>query len=156
MSAQAIPEGYHSIQPYLYIRGAAHAIEFYKKAFGAQPLMEMPGPDGRIMHAEMRFGDSVIMLADEAPERGVFSPEYYKGAPFCLAFYVEDCDAVYYQAIAAGAKSVREPADQFYGDRSAGVADPFGFQWYIATHVRDVSPEEMKAATAAMTEQQPA
>lgn len=156
MSVKAIPEGYHSIQPYLYMRGAAQALDFYQKAFGAQTIVHMPGPDGRIMHAEMRFGDSVIMMADESPERGVFSPEYYKGAPFSLALYVEDCDSVYYQAIAAGAKSVREPADQFYGDRSAGVEDPFGFQWYIATHVRDVSPEEMKAAMAAMSEQQPA
>lgn len=156
MPVKAIPDGYHSIQPYLYIRGADHAIEFYQRAFGATTLVHMPGPEGRVMHAEMRFGDSVIMMADEAPERGICSPEYYKGAPFSLALYVEDCDATYYQAIAAGAKSVREPADQFYGDRSAGVLDPFGFQWYIATHVRDVSPEEMKDAMAAQAEQQPA
>jgi PhnB protein len=153
---KAIPDGYHSIQPYLYIRGAAQALEFYKHAFGARTIVNMPGPDGRVAHAEMQFGDSVVMLADESPERGVYSPQHYGGAPFSLAFYVEDCDAIYQQAIAAGARSVREPADQFYGDRSAGLEDPFGVQWYLATHVRDVSPEEMKAAMAAMGEQKPA
>jgi PhnB protein len=154
MSAvKPIPDGYHSIQPYLYLRDANAAIEFYKRAFGAKVVVHMPGPGGRVMHAELQFGDSMIMLADESPERGVYSPQHYGGAPFSLAHYVEDCDAVYRQAVAAGAKSVREPADQFYGDRSAGVEDPFGFQWYLATHVRDVSPEEMKAA---MKEQQPA
>ena len=152
MAVKAIPEGYHTVQPYLYIRGASQAIEFYKKAFGATTLCQMPGPDGRVMHAEMRFGNSVIMMADEAPERGVCSPEYYKGAPFCLALYVEDCDAIYYQAIAAGAKSVREPADQFYGDRMAGFEDPFGFQWYVATHIKDMTPEELQAAAAEQTQ----
>lgn len=152
-AVKPVPDGYHSIQPYLYLRDATSAIAFYKKAFNAKVTVHMPGPDGRVMHAEMQFGDSIIMLADEAPERGVHGPQHYGGAPFCLAYYVEDCDAIYRQAIAAGAKSVREPADQFYGDRSAGVEDPFGFQWYLATHVRDVSPEEMKAA---MKEQQPA
>jgi PhnB protein len=154
MSAvKPIPEGYHSIQPYLYIRGAAEAIAFYKQAFDATVRFSMPGPDGRIAHAELDFGDSVIMLADEAPGRGVHSPAHYGGAPFSLAYYVEDCDAVYHRAVAAGAKSIREPADQFYGDRSAGVEDPFGFQWYLATHIRDVSAEEM---TAAIAEQKPA
>ncbi len=154
MSAvKPIPDGYHSIQPYLYIRGAAEAIEFYKKAFGAKVTVHMPGPDGRVAHAELQFGDSVIMMAEEAPGRGAHSPQHYGGAPFSLAFYVEDCDAVYHRAIAAGAKSLREPADQFYGDRSAGVEDPFGFQWFLMIHVKDVSAEEMKAAMAA---QQPA
>lgn len=152
-AVKPIPDGYHSIQPYLYIAGAAEAIAFYRKAFGVTEIMRMPRPDGFVGHAEIRFGDSVIMLADEVPERDVYSPKHYGGAPFTLACYVEDCDAVYHQAIAAGAKSVREPADQFYGDRSAGVEDPFGFQWHLSTHVRDVSPEEMKAA---MAEQKPA
>ena len=144
--AKAIPQGYHSIQPYLYIRGAAQAIEFYKNAFRAEEVMRMPRPDGGLAHAELRFGDSVVMLADEDPERGICSPAHLGGAAASLLLYVEDCDAVYHQAIAAGAKSVHEPTNRFYGDRMAGVEDPFGFQWYIATHVKDVSPEEMKAA----------
>jgi PhnB protein len=152
-AVKPIPEGYHSIQPYLYIRGAAEAIAFYQQAFGATVRFSMPGPDDRIAHAELDFGDSVVMLADESPGRGVHSPAHFGGAPFCLSYYVEDCDAVYHRAVAAGAKSIREPADQFYGDRSAGVEDPFGFQWYLATHIRDVSAEEM---TAAIAEQKPA
>jgi len=144
---QPIPAGYHSIQPYLHLRGAAQAIDFYKAAFGATEIMRMPAPDGkRIMHAEIRLGDSVVMLADEHPERGIFSPAHFGGATSSLMFYVEQCDAVYKKALAAGAKSLREPADQFYGDRMAGVEDPFGIQWWIATHVKDVSPEEMQAA----------
>ena len=145
---KAIPEGYHSIQPYLYIRGAAEAIEFYKRAFGATERFRMAQADGRIGHAELSLGDSVIMLADEAPERGIRSPAHYGGSAFSLMFYVEDCDAVYRQAVAAGAKSLREPADQFYGDRSAGVEDPFGFQWWLGTHIKDMSPEELEAAAA--------
>jgi PhnB protein len=145
---QPIPEGYHSVQPYLHIRGAAQAIEFYKQAFGATEIMRMPQPDGRLGHAEIRIGDSIVMLADEHPERGIHGPGHYGGAPMTLMFYAEDCDATYQKAIAAGSKSLREPTDQFYGDRMAGIEDPFGFQWYIATHVKDVSPEEMKAAMA--------
>jgi PhnB protein len=146
---KAVPEGYHNVQPYLHIRGAAQAIEFYKKAFGASEIMRMPQPDGRLGHAEIRLGDSVVMLADEHPERGIHGPEHYGGAPMTLMFYTEDCDGIYRKALGAGAKSVREPTDQFYGDRMAGVEDPFGFQWYIATHIKDVSPEEMNAAMAA-------
>ena len=146
---KAIPEGYHSIQPYLHIRGAAQAIEFYKRAFGATEIMRMAQLDGRLGHAEIRLGDSVVMLADEYPERGIHGPEHYGGAPMTLMFYTEDCDRIYQNALAAGAKSVREPTDQFYGDRMAGIEDPFGFQWYIATHIKDVSPEEMEAAMAA-------
>jgi PhnB protein len=145
---KAIPEGYHSVQPYLHIRGAAQAIEFYKQAFGATEIMRMPLADGRLGHAEIRIGDSVVMLADEAPERGIHGPAHYGGAPMTLMFYTEDCDAIYQKAIGAGSKSLREPTDQFYGDRMAGIEDPFGFQWYIATHVKDLSPEEMKAAMA--------
>ncbi|HEX4036578.1 MAG TPA: VOC family protein [Acidobacteriaceae bacterium] len=145
-SVKAIPEGYHNVQPYLHVRGAAQAIEFYKKVFGATEVMRMPQPDGRLGHAEIRIGDSVVMLADEAPERGIHGPEHYGGAPMTLMLYIENCDGVYEKAIAAGSKSLREPADQFYGDRMAGVEDPFGFHWYIATHVKDVSMEEMQAA----------
>jgi PhnB protein len=141
--AKAIPDGYHSVQPYLYFKNSAEAIAFYTKAFGATERMRMPDKDGRIMHAEISIGDSCIMMADENSAVGAYSPEHYGGAPMSLALYVEDCDAVYKQALTAGAKSVREPADQFYGDRTAGVADPFGFQWWIGTHIKDVSMEEM-------------
>lgn len=144
---KAIPEGYHSIQPYLYIRGAAKAIEFYKEAFGASEVMRVPTADGRLMHAEIRIGDSVVMLADEHPERGVLSPTHLGGAGCSLMLYVEDCDAVYRKALTAGGKSVREPADQSYGDRMSGVEDPFGFQWWITTHTRDMTVEEMVAAS---------
>lgn len=143
---KAIPEGYHNLQPYLHVKGAAQAIEFYRKVFGATEILRMPQPDGRLGHAEVRIGDSVLMLADEFPERGIHGPAHYGGAPMTLMLYMENCDAVYKRALAEGAKSLREPADQFYGDRMAGVVDPFGFQWYIATHVKDVSPEEMQAA----------
>jgi PhnB protein len=145
-AVKPIPDGYHSIQPYLYLRGAAEAIDFYKRAFGVKVRLSMPGPGGRVMHAELEFGDSIVMLSDEAPERSIDGPQHFGGTPFSLAFYVEDCDAMYHQALAAGAKSVREPADQFYGDRTAGIEDPFGFQWYLMTHIRDVTAEEMKAA----------
>ena len=145
-TVKAIPDGYRSIQPYLHIRGAADAIEFYKKAFGATERMRMPQPDGRIMHAELDIGDCCVMLADEFPEKGIFGAKHFGGSAVSLMLYVQDCDATYRQAIAAGAKSVREPADQIYGDRMAGVEDPFGFQWHLGTHVRDVSMEEMQAA----------
>ena len=144
-SVKAIPDGYHSLQPYLHVRGAAQAIEFYKQAFGATEVMRMPQPDGKLGHAEVRIGDSVVMLADEAPERGIYSPTHLGGSAVSLMFYVEDCDGVYQRALAAGGKSLREPTDQFYGDRTAGVEDPFGFQWWIGTHVKDVSMEEMQA-----------
>jgi len=150
-SVKAIPDGYHSVQPYLQVKGAAAAIEFYTRAFGATEIMRMPGPDGRLGHAEIRIGDSIVMLADEHPERGIHGPAHYGGVPMTILLYMENCDAVYAKAIAAGAKSLREPADQFYGDRMAGVEDPFGFQWYIATHVKDVTPDQMQAA---MKEQQ--
>jgi len=142
--AKAIPDGYHSVQPYLYFKSAADAIDFYMKAFGATERMRMPGKDGRIMHAEISIGDSCIMLADENGAMGAYSPEHYGGVPMSLMIYVDDCDAVYKRALDTGAKSLREPADQFYGDRMAGVADPFGFHWWIGTHIKDVSMEEMK------------
>jgi len=145
-SVKAIPGGYHNIQPYLHIRGAADAIEFYKKAFGATERMRMAQPDGRIGHAELEVGDSCIMLADEFPEKEIYGAKHYGGSAVSLMLYVADCDATYSRAIAAGARSVREPADQFYGDRMAGVEDPFGFRWHIGTHVKDVSMEELQAA----------
>jgi PhnB protein len=144
-----IPEGYHTATPYLIVRNAARAIEFYKKAFGATELMRMADPSGRIGHAEIRIGDSPIMLADEVPEMGFRSPESLGGSPVSILLYVEDVDAVFSQAVAAGAKVQRPVADQFYGDRTGGVTDPFGHIWYIATHKEDVSPEEMRKRAAA-------
>jgi len=145
-----IPEGYHSVTPYLTISGAAQAIEFYKKAFGATELMRMPAPRGKIGHAELKIGNSVIMLADESPEAGNRSPQSLGGTPVSILIYVEDVDAVFKRAVAAGAKVVREVADQFYGDRSGGITDPFGHGWYIHTHIEDVSPQEIEKRLAAM------
>ena len=141
-----IPEGYHSVQPYLIIQGAAQAIDFYKKAFGATEHLRMEDKEGRIGHAEIRIGDSCVMMADEHPEINAYSPAHYGGSPVSLMIYVEDCDSVYKQALAAGAKSEREPADQFYGDRMAGVLDPFGYRWHLGTHIKDVSVEELQKA----------
>jgi PhnB protein len=143
-NVKPIPDGYHSVTPYLIIRGAAQAMEFYSKAFGAKEQFKMPGPDGKIGHAEMRIGDSVIMLADENPNMGHKSPATIGGSPISILLYVQDCDAVFNQAVKAGAEVERPLANQFYGDRTGGVKDPFGFSWYIATHVEDVSPEEME------------
>ena len=126
------------------MKDAARAIEFYKKAFGAIELMRMTQQDGRIGHAEIKIGDSPIMLADEFPEMGARSPEALGGSPVSVLLYVQDVDAVFNQAVAAGAKVTRPVKDQFYGDRSGGVTDPFGHQWHIATHKEDVTPEEMK------------
>ena len=142
--AKAIPDGYHTVQPYLYFKNSAEAIAFYSKVFGATERMRMPDKEGRIMHAEINIGDSCIMMADESPAVGAYSTEHYGGAPMSLMIYVDDCDAIYKRAIDAGSKSLREPADQFYGDRMAGVADPFGFHWWIGTHIKDVSLEEMQ------------
>jgi len=146
MAVKPIPDGYHSIQPYLMFKGADGAIEFYKKAFDAKERLGMQQPDGRIGHAEIEIGDSCIMMADENPKIGAFGPAHYGGSPVSLLIYTEDCDRLYRQAIAAGAKSEREPADQFYGDCMAGVQDPFGYRWYIATHIKDVSKEELEKA----------
>ncbi len=143
-----IPDGYRSVTPYLYIDGAAAAIEYYKKAFGATEVLRMPNPDGKLGHAEIKIGDSVVMLADESEQIKAFSPKHYGGAPGSILLYVEDVDAVFKRAVDAGAKVERPLADQFYGDRTGGIEDPFGHHWYIATHVRDVSPEEMKEAMA--------
>jgi PhnB protein len=148
-TVKPIPEGYHTVTPYLIVKNAARAIEFYKKAFGATELMRMAEPSGRIGHAEIRIGDSPIMLADEVPEMGFRSPESFGGSPVSILLYVEEVDAVFNQAVAAGAKVQRPVADQFYGDRTGGVTDPFGHIWYIATHKEDVSPEEMRKRAAA-------
>ena len=144
-----IPDGYHTATPYLIIKDAAKAIEFYKKAFGAKEMMRMSQPDGRIGHAEIKIGDSPIMLADEFPEMGARSPQSLGGSPVSILLYVEDVNACAEQAVAAGAKVVRPVKDQFYGDRSGSFEDPFGHQWHIATHVEDVAPEEMHKRAAA-------
>jgi PhnB protein len=148
---QAIPTGYAGVTPYLIIRGAARALDFYKKAFGATELLRFGGPDGKIGHAEIKIGEGVVMLADESPERGHKSPQTLGGNAVSLLFYVPDVDAFFAKAVAAGA-TVRQPlADQFYGDRSATIADPFGHVWTIATHTEDVSEDEMQRRMAAMT-----
>jgi PhnB protein len=144
MATKPIPDGYHSVTPYLIVKGAASAIDFYKRAFGAVELMRMPGPDGKIGHAELRIGDSTIMLADEHPEMGHHSPQSLGGAGVTLMVYVERVDDVFRRAVASGAKELQSIKDQFYGDRSGRLQDPFGHTWTVATHVEDVPPEEMR------------
>jgi PhnB protein len=150
MSVKPIPAGYHTVTPYLIIQGAAKAIEFYARAFGARELMRLEGPGGTIAHAEIQIGDSRIMLADEHPQMGHRGPQALGGTPVSLMLYVENVDALFAQAIAAGGKSQRPVADQFYGDRSGLLADPFGHLWAIATHTEDVPPDEIDRRFAAM------
>ena len=140
-----IPDGYHSVQPYLMLKNCAEAIAFYARAFGAKEKFRMPDAQGRVTHAEIEIGDSTIMMADEAPQMDAFSVEHFGGSPISLLIYTANCDAMHAQALAAGAKSVREPADQPYGDRMSGVKDPFGYKWWIATHIKDVAYQEMGA-----------
>ncbi len=148
-SVKTIPEGYHSVTPYLIVRGAARAIDFYEKAFGAKELFRMPQPDGRVGHAELQIGDSRIMLADEHPEVGARSPQSVGGSPVTIHLYVDDVDATVAGAVTAGARVTRPVADQFYGDRSGGLTDPFGHVWYVATHVEDVPADEIERRAAA-------
>ena len=150
---KAIPEGYHSVTPYLFIRGAATAIDFYKNVLGAKERMRMPGPDGKIMHAELQIGDSIIMLADENPQIGAKSPETLGGTSSSHHVYVENVDITTQKAVSAGAKLVRPVKDEFYGDRSGTIIDPFGHMWSIATHIEDVSQEEMKKRMAKVMSQ---
>jgi PhnB protein len=147
---QSIPTGYHTVTPYLIVRNAAAALDFYKKAFGAVELMRFPGPGGKLMHAEMKIGDSPVMLADEMPEEGHVGPQTLGGAAVSLMLYVENVDARFAQAIAAGATVKRAVADQFYGDRTGTLADPFGHVWSLATHKEDVSMEEIHRRMAKM------
>ncbi|MGH7127836.1 MAG: VOC family protein [Planctomycetaceae bacterium] len=153
MPVQTVPEGYHTATPYLIIKGAAEALEFYKKAFGAKESMRLAGPDGKIGHAEIRIGDSPIMLADEHPDMGYVGPNTLGGTPVSLALYVEDVDARFKQAVAAGAKVLRPVQDQFYGDRTGTLKDPFGHVWSLATHIEDVPPEEMHRRFEEMMQQ---
>ncbi len=147
---KAIPEGYPQVIPYLCVDGANEAIEFYRSVFGATERMRMPMPDGRVGHAELQIGDSVVMLADESPEMGVRGPKAIGGSPVTMSVYVEDVDQVFSRAIAAGASELRAVETQFYGDRSGQFEDPYGHRWSVATHVEDVSPEEMGRRAAAM------
>jgi PhnB protein len=144
------PTGYHSVTPYLTVKGAARAIEFYKKAFGATEVMRLDAGPDNIAHAEVKIGDSQVMLSDEAPDMNALSPKTIGGSSGFLMVYTPDCDALYKQALAAGAKSLREPQDQFYGDRTCQVEDPFGHRWAISTHIEDVSVEETKRRMAAL------
>ena len=145
-----IPDGYHTVTPYLIIKGAGDAIEFYKKAFGATELFRFPMPGGKIGHAEIKIGDSPVMLADEFPEMGYKSPHTLGGSPVSLMIYVTDVDTVFDQAVAAGATVKEAVSDKFYGDRMGTVTDPFGHIWHVSTHKEDVSLEEMeKRAKAA-------
>lgn len=146
MAVKAIPDGYHSVTPYLVVEGAARLIDFMKEAFGAEQTFRMPESGSPIMHSEVRIGDSVVMLADATPE--------YPATPTMIYLYVDDVDAVYNRALQAGATSLQQPVDQFYGDRSGTIKDASGNHWWIATHVEDVSGEELERRQQAMAQQQ--
>jgi PhnB protein len=149
----AIPAGYHSLTPYLVVNEASRAIEFYKQAFGAKETVRMGGPGGKVGHAEMKIGDSMIMLSDEMPGSGNRSPQSLGGSPVSIFMYVESVDSVFDQAVKAGAKADMPPQDMFWGDRFGKLTDPFGHAWAVATHIEDVAPQEMeKRAQAAMAQ----
>ncbi len=155
MTVQAVPTGYHTLTPYMTVRDAARAIEFYKQAFGAVERGAMKGPDGKIMHAELIIGDSIVMLADEQPQFGALSPQSTGGAGMGLHIYVEDVDSAFDRAVMAGAKVEMPVGDMFWGDRYGKLADPFGHKWSIATHKADLSAEEMERGMKAMMEDMP-
>lgn len=144
MAVQAIPDRYRSVTPYLIIRGAARALVFYREAFGAVEVQRMTGADGRVGHAEIRIGDSAVLLADEFPEMGIRGPESLGGTSVSLLLYVENVDETFRRALECGATEVRPVQNQFYGDRTGTLRDPFGHQWTIATHVEDVDPKELE------------
>ena len=143
-----IPDGYTAVTPYLTVKGAAQAIEFYRNAFGAEEVMRVPGPDGKLMHAEIRIGGAVVMLHDEAPQWQAFSPQTIGDTASSIMLYVDDVDAVIDRALQAGATQTMEVADQFYGDRCGSLKDPFGHKWTVSTHVEDVSAEEIERRMA--------
>jgi PhnB protein len=145
-----IPQGYHTVIPYLSVKGASAAIDFYKNAFGATEVMRMPTPDGRIGHAELKIGDSHVMLADEFPQMNFLSPKSIGGSPVNIMIYVENTDTIFKRAVDGGAKVLKPVQDQFYGDRSGSIEDPFGHMWTISTHIEDVSPEEIDRRAAEM------
>lgn len=142
MSVDPIPSEYHSVTPYLIVSSAAEAIDFYVKAFSATEVLRLVGAGGSVGHAEIQIGDSRVMMADENADFGAFGPQHYGGSPCHLMIYVEDVDTVFQQAVDAGAEVLRQPQDQFYGDRSCMISDPFGHQWSLATHIKDVSHQE--------------
>jgi PhnB protein len=154
VKVKPIPDGYHSLTPYLSVNGAAAAIDFYKRAFGATEIMRMAQPDGRVGHAEIKVGDSRVMLADEFPDIGFSSPAAFGGSPVHLHLYVENVDDVVAQALRAGAKLTRPVEDQFYGDRLGTVTDPYGHVWHVSTHKEDLSPDELQKRAAAAAQQQ--
>jgi PhnB protein len=153
MSVKPIPDGYRTVTPYLIVNDAARAMAYYCEAFGARERMRMASPDGKVGHAELEIGDSVIMLADEFPEMGARSPRSIGGSPVSILLYVEDVDSQFSRAVAAGATVLRPVKDQFYGDRSGTLQDPFGHQWTLATHTEDVPPEEIARRAAAAMQQ---
>ncbi|MDX1836077.1 VOC family protein [Legionella taurinensis] len=144
----AAPEGYSTITPYLIVDDASQAIDFYKQVLGAVEVMRLDNPDGKVGHAELKIGDSKIMLADECPEMEIHAPDNYGGSPVGIHVYVHNVDATLGEAIKAGATLCREAADQFYGDRSGAFKDPFGHTWYVATHVEDLSEDEVRRRAA--------
>ena len=149
-NVKPVPDGYHTLTPYIVVDGAADAIAFYQKAFGAQEIYRMPGPGGKVMHAEIQIGDSRLMLSDAIPEMGGRSPKSLGGSPASILIYVRDVDAAFARAVGAGATVDMPLMDMFWGDRYGKVKDPFGHLWQLATHVEDVSPEEMGKRAAAM------
>ena len=153
MNAKPIPDGHHTVTPYLALKNGVKAVEFYKKAFGATELSKLITPDGRLGHAEIQLGDSIIMMSDEFPEFGGKAPDTLGGTPVNIHLYVEDVDSFFKKAVAAGAKERKAVKDQFYGDRSGQLEDPFGHLWWVATHKEDVSPEEMQRRVQAMFSQ---
>ena len=153
MAVSHIPEGYHSVTPYLIVDGAAEAIRFYGEAFGAVEVLRMPMGENKLAHAEVKIGDSHVMLADEFPDMGHLGPHKRGGPTASLMIYLPDVDAAYAKAIAAGAKKERAPADQFWGDRMGTLLDPFGHRWTLATHFEDVAPDEMQRRAEAAFKQ---
>jgi PhnB protein len=154
MSVKPIPAGYHTVTPYLIAKGAAQLLDFYKRAFDAVEVMRLDGPGGTLAHAEVKIGDSHVMLTDEWPDMDALGPSTRGGTSVGLCIYTPDCDAMFDRAVAAGAEVIRPVQNQFYGDRAGTVKDPAGHQWTIATHVEDVSAEEMKARMAASSKDQ--
>jgi len=149
-NVKTIPDGYHSVPPYIIVDGASAAIDYYKKAFGAEERIRHAGPGGKVMHAEINLGNSIVMLADEFPEMGHKSPKTLGGTPTGICLYVNDVDTVFNRAVAAGGKIERPLQNQFYGDRSGTLVDPFGHKWTISTHIEDVSPPELQKRMAEM------
>lgn len=153
MTVKPIPDGYHSITPYLMIKGASEAIEFYKRAFGATEIFRLSHPNGQIGHAEIKIGDSSVMLADPCEQGAFRTPQSLGGSSVALHVYVEDVDAQFAQAVSAGAKAVKPVFDQFYGDRTGTLQDPFGHIWFLATHKEDIAPEEISRRAEALFQQ---